>query len=43
MGVVDSKETPDAEAAEVTQKPQKFLNEFFRGFCEVFAASASGC
>jgi hypothetical protein len=38
---------PDAETAEVSQKAQKlnmklFLEKFFCGFCEVFAAFASG-
>jgi hypothetical protein len=40
-------EQPNAEAAEVTQKPQRDHEElsgvFFCGFCEVFAASAFGC
>jgi len=30
----------NANAAEVTQKPQKNFEIFFRGFCETFAAFA---
>jgi hypothetical protein len=39
-------EQPNAKAAKVAQKPQKYFRNFpgpFCDFCEVFAAFAFGC